>query len=171
MVSDHDPTPAIPPARVAQTALLAALATIHASRRGSVERFSVGESPEILTRAQAIRALDLLPKPLLLHCAVRGDGTVRLYAPQTVLAQQMHSDLAERAHEELAEWQSSWNRHYGERADSVRIMVQAAEEPLLLSRRELDEFVRDYHFWRGGYAIDDADAAARALGADLVLKF
>ena len=162
-----DNTPAAAARRIARVALLAALASIHPSRRRPPAGFVVADDPRLLSRDAAIDALALLPKPVLLHPALRSDGTVRLSRPRTRLADAIQRHLAEAGIED------------GEPAasggalgpDVHQLLVRAGGEEFLLSVSEYYAFCREYRFLHGGHAIADPDAAARAQGADATLTF
>jgi hypothetical protein len=153
--------------RVARTALLAALASIHPSRRRPPAGFLVGDQSQVLSREQAIDALAQLPKPVLLQAALRTDGIVRLSRPLTSLAEalQRHLTSGDTEAQQARDAESDLPTHIHQ------LLVRAGAEEYLLSRSEYYAFGREYHFMHGGHAVDRPDAAARAKGADALLTF
>src|SRR5687767_1578622 len=162
-----DNTPAAAARRIARVALLAALASIHPSRRRPLAGFFVGDDSRLLNRDAAIDALALLPKPVLLHPALRSDGTVRLSRPRTPLADAIQRHWTEVGSDEREPAASG-----GALDPHVRrLLVRAGAEEFLLSVSEYYAFCREYRFVQGGHAVGDPDAAAQAHGADALLTF
>lgn len=153
--------------RVARAALLAALASIHPSRRRPPSGFLVGDQSQVLSREQAIDALAQLPKPVLLQPALRKDGIVRLSRPRMSLAEAIQRHLTSTGIEaqQARDAESHLPPHIRQ------LLVRAGAEEFLISRSEYNDFCRDYHFVHGGHAVDSPDVVARVKGADALLTF
>jgi len=156
---------------VARAAFLAALASVHASRRGPYAAFLVGDDPRPLSAAGAVAALAALPKPVLLHTTVRADRTVRLRSLRDWRDPRRHALTAGGWHGDPNATLAYVRAQYGRGGEDVRILVRGEDEEFFLSPTEYVELVREYGVLNGGYVLDQPDAAARARGANALLTF
>jgi hypothetical protein len=160
-----------PDLSAARAAFLAALASVHPSRRGAYAAFLVGDDPRQLSAPETVGALAALPKPVLLHAVVRADRTLRLRVVTGPWDPRRHAATAGGWEPEAAAVLARVREQYGRTgAGDVRILARGAGEEFFMSPAGYAQLVRDYGVLNGGWALDKPDTAAAERRADALLK-